>query len=108
MKKQRSRRGIAIELAIGAMFAVAAMSILLLSSAMIKKNAYASDLERFQERQEEFIALDLAYKYGFDAPWDGEITYEATSDNVYHIKNGEKTILTVTTDESGNIVSYKQ
>ena len=112
----KSRKGAAMELAIGVMFLMMAFTIMLLSTSGLQNSLRVNDYEDFNEMVEvnnigEYVAANsesYANKENSKIIIDGEDTgYTVTSDlnNTYIITKGEETVLTITVID-GEITSW--
>lgn len=108
MRKQsnRFRRGIAIEMAVGMMLIMIALSIILLTVSRLQSGHRREDLADFNERIEIYRILDTIDEDGIDAVGDKGYTV-TQSGNTYDIKNGEKTVVTVEITNGNTIASWK-
>ena len=108
MKKRDYRRGIAIELAIGMMFLVIALSIILLTVAMLQIKNQKSDLEDYEKKVLEFAVEDMVENGSTDHEvCINETIYEITKiDGGYAIRADGETIYTVTVTD-GKISDWK-
>ena len=88
----KSRRGIAIEMAIGAMFIMIALSIVLISISGMQTRHMKNDLDEFDKKVEVYEITDLIMKGSIE---NGTVT--TSSGNVYTIGTNENTY-TVTKD----------
>ncbi len=107
MRKQnnRFRRGIAIEMAIGMMFIMVALSIILLTVSKLQSGHRKNDLDDFKERVEVYQILDTICDEGIAAV--EEMGYTVTqADNTYEIKDDGKTVVTLEIT-GGKIASWK-
>lgn len=108
MRKQsnRFRRGIAIEMAVGMMLIMIALSIILLTVSRLQSGHRREDLVDFNERIEIYRILDTIDEDGIAAVKDKGYTV-TQSGNTYEIKNGEKTVVTVKITDGNTIASWK-
>ena len=108
MRKQsnRFRRGIAIEMAVGMMLIMIALSIILLTVSRLQSGHRREDLADLNERIEIYRILDTIDEDGIDAVKDNGYTV-TPSGNTYEIKNGEKTVVTVEITVGNTIASWK-
>ena len=109
MKKRNYRRGIAIEMAIGLMLLVIALSIILLtvSALQIKNQRY--DFEAYEKKVLEYTIEDMiaVAKKEHEVSINGKkFTVEKTDESEYTIKKGDEAIYTVTVVDKA-IASWK-
>ena len=113
----QSRRGIAIEMAIGAMFIMIALSIVLLSISGMQTQHKNQDLKEFEEKIECYEILDQLIKNNSfknlgeaeEAEFEvGEVTYsiKKSDNNEYTVIKDENVVLIVVTDSNGTITSW--
>lgn len=116
----QSRRGIAIEMAIGAMFIMIALSIVLLSISGMQTQHKNQDLKEFEEKIECYEILDQLIKNNpfknlgeaEEAELEvGEVTYSIKKSdnneyNEYTVIKDENVVLIVVTDSNGTITSW--
>ena len=126
MKKLiKSRRGVAIELAIGVMFVLMAFTVMLISTAGLQNKHRNEDYKEYMEMMEvnnvgEYVVANKGlYDSGLkkiEIDIESENTYSATVvDNEYKIYRGEslndksklELVLTITLDSNGKITSWK-
>ena len=118
----KSRRGIAIEMAIGAMFIMIALSIILISISGMQTRHMKNDLNDFNEKVECYQILDYFTNNNSIASGNvtinhveyniakNEIENETTGDTIIEyvvtdIKSNNA-VLTIITDISGKITSW--
>lgn len=126
-KDNHSRRGVAIEMAIGVMFVMVALSILLLTYWTLENRIEVSDLDDFHEKVATFEVYDIgecgykAYKEYITADSsftngtfkiknekDEFVEYTVKKvDNSLQIIDGETIILTIVLGEDNSITSWK-
>ena len=108
MKKRDYRRGIAIELAIGMMFLVIALSIILLTVAMLQIKNQKSDLEDYEKKVLEFAVEDMvaAEKESHTVEINKKTYTLSKSNNEYTITVNGTTVYTVTVTD-GKISDWK-
>ncbi len=115
MRKQnnRFRRGIAIEMAVGMMLIMIALSIILLTVSRLQSGHRREDLADLNERIEIYRILDTICD-GATAPVDNETIHVdgkdytiKKTDDLYEIKDGEKTVVTVEITVDNKIASWK-
>ena len=102
----QSRRGIAIEMAIGAMFIMIALSIVLLSISGMQTQHKNQDLKEFEEK---IILYEITDKI-IDSKPAGEWEYKgykiAPNGNEYIVKNTNgETVLTIEFGNDGNTIT---
>ena len=105
----KSRRGIAIEMAIGAMFIMMALSIVLISISGMQTRHMKNDRNDFHEKIEVYEITDYIMEHrdatsynGYDissAKGDTTVTYTVTKDG--------NQILTFTVDNNNTITSWR-
>jgi len=105
-QSNRFRRGIAIEMAVGMMLIMIALSIILLTVSRLQSGHRREDLADLNERIEIYRILDTIDEDGIDAVKDNGYTV-TQSGNTYEIKNGEKTVVTVEITDGNTIASWK-
>ena len=102
MKKRNYRRGIAIEMAIGLMLLVVALSIVLLTVSILQIKNQASDLDAYEQKVLSFAVEDLTpttVAVNSDKPVTingKEYTVEKKSETEYDISVGGAKIYAVT------------
>ena len=120
MKKRLfSRRGAAIELAIAVIFLMMALSIILVSIATMQGSHRKKDVadlkdkvERMQVTEDVSDYVSKYYKDNNSYPASGttftiESGYQvAVEGNIYTVTSEGNTIVTITIDGSGNIISW--
>lgn len=111
MQKRNYRRGIAIEMAIGMMFLVIALSIILLTVSSLQIQNQKNDLDAYEKTVLGYTVTDMAL--ADTASGSVEInkkTYSVvkTDAYIYEIREGESIVYTVTTDENGKIASFEK
>ncbi len=103
----KSRRGVAIELAIGAMFVMIALSIVLISISGIQNAHKKNDLENFEEKITLYEITDYIIE---NKPTEAETykDYNITLDGSnYIVKNSDgETVLTIGVGQDGKITSW--
>ena len=120
----KSRRGIAIEMAIGAMFIMIALSIVLISISGMQNAYKKQDIEEFNEKVESYEILDYLIKnktlnntFNDDGTMDvliNQTTYkiskadnaEANNTATYTVTDNGEVVLTFITDADGKITSW--
>ena len=108
MKKRDYRRGVAIEMAVGMMFLVIALSILLLTISSLQAKNQRYDLEAYEKKVLEFTIEDME-KVGAESHTISinKTNYEITkSDTKYEIKADGESVYTVTVT-NGTISAWK-
>ena len=116
----KSRRGIAIEMAVGAMFIMIALSIVLISVSSMQIDHRDNDLDEFNEKIESYQILDYIInnpEARGDVSINGieyNITQTETNENaeidtyieyIVTDKSNSETVLTITT-KNGKITSW--
>ena len=112
----KSRRGIAIEMAIGAMFIMIALSIVLISISGMQTRHMKNDLDEFDKKVEVYRVIDEIEKTVKIDHIPTTITIDETQ--VYNINQGEETneytvtkdgetILTFTIGNNNTITSWR-
>ena len=107
-----SRRGVAIELAIGVMFVMMALGIILVTNASLQNRQMNSDLADYEEKIEMYEITDWIIENKntseFVTKFKSEfVGYEINVDsNKYTVKQGENTVLTIVFDDDGSIKSW--
>lgn len=97
-----SRRGVAIELAIGVMFVMMALGIILVTNASLQNKQMNSDLADYEEKIEmykitDWIIDNQGYDYNSGQPFEGYVI--TPNANTYTIKDAEgTTVLTIEVD----------
>ena len=106
-----SRRGAAIELAMIVLALLMVVSIVLLTMASIQYNNLKSDISGFESKIELYEITDfiinnpeIDYTNGHTLENGYVITL---SEKTYTVKDGDNVVLTIVTDGSGNITSWK-
>lgn len=127
MKKLiKSRRGVAIELAIGVMFLLMAFTIMLLSTAGLQNGHRVDDYEDFKEKIEinnigEYVVANYNTEYkdktGKEITINGENTGYLVTDNpavsstninlIIYENDMTDPVLTIWLDATGKIISWK-
>ena len=120
----KSRRGIAIEMAIGAMFIMIALSIVLISISGMQTKHMNNDLNEFNEKieineigeyvcknrneynkteteRQDIIILNTETTENVDTGYDVQYI-----DSQYKIYNGDEVVLIIGIDENGKITSW--
>ena len=96
-----SRRGVAIELAIGVLLVMSALGIILVTNASLQNKEMKSDVSRFEQKIELYEITDYIIS-GSELPTDYEhITTPVTENEieytVHTVKKGDDIILTFKT-----------
>ena len=107
-KDNHSRRGVAIEMAIGVMFVMVALSILLLTYWTLENRIEVSDLNDFHEKVATFEVYDIGeyvYKTYADET-DGEHSFNFNNENYNVIKttNAENAITSLQIEHNSTII----
>lgn len=119
----KSRRGIAIEMAIGAMFIMIALSIVLISISGMQTKHMNNDLNEFNEKIEineigEYVCKNRNEYNKTETERQDIILNTETEENVdtgydvqyidsqYKIYNGDEVVLIIGIDENGKITSW--
>ena len=112
-KDNHSRRGVAIEMAIGVMFVMVALSILLLTYWTLENRIEVSDLNDFHEKVDTFEVYDIG-EYVYEKYAKGEKDYNLDKaytveevDNSLQISKNGTIILTIVLGEDNSITSWK-
>ena len=103
----QSRRGIAIEMAIGAMFIMIALSIVLLSISGMQTQHKNQDLKEFEEKIILYEITDEIINNGKPAgEWEYKGYIIASNGNEYIVKNTNgETVLTIEFGNDGNTIT---
>lgn len=104
----KSRRGVAIELAIGVMFLLMAFTIMLLSTAGLQNRHRNDDYNSFKERIEinnvgEYVVENrISYSGASQQVIANFDDYSVSNtDNIYTIYKGDEVVLTIEMDDNG-------
>lgn len=111
MQKRNYRRGIAIEMAIGMMFLVVALSIILLTVSSLQIKNQKSDLEAYEKKVLEYTVTDMVRAdtaSGTVEINDRIYSVVKTNVHIYEIRAGGSVVFIVTTDENGEIASFEK
>ena len=103
-----SRRGVAIELAIGVMLVMAALGIILVTNASLQNKEMKSDVSRFEQKIELYEITDYVIENKDDlSKFESEfVGYKISkTDNTYTVTQDGNTVLTFTV-ENGIITSW--
>ena len=100
-----SRRGAAIELAIGVMFVMIALSIILVTNASLQNKEMKSDVADLEQKIE---LMEITDKILADPDVTQYLDYKISNNNgTYTVTdNAENVVLTFTVDENGKIISW--
>ena len=107
-----SRRGVAIELAIGVMFVMMALGIILVTNASLQNKQMNSDLADYEEKIEMYEITDYVIKChnsSEELQQDYFVGYSIENVNngkEYFVKQGDDTVLTIVFDDDGSIKSW--
>ncbi len=100
----KSRRGIAIEMAIGAMFVIIALSIVLISVSNMQIDHRDNDLDEFNEKIESYQILDYIIN---NPEASGDVTIrDVTINGIDYIIKSTKTIETNENSEIDTYIEY--
>ena len=106
-----SRRGAAIELAIGVMFVMIALSIILVTNASLQNKEMKSDVADLEQKIElmeigEYVCEHQAdFTEGQLTPIENTVYTVLRSENTYEIYKGENVVLTIEVD-GNKIISW--
>ncbi len=112
----KSRRGIAIEMAIVAMFIMMALSIVLVSISGMQTKHMQNDLDDFEKKVEVYRVTDLIEEDLKDGTLSSTVKIDDTQiytinkveeKNVYTVTKGGETILTFTIGNNNTITSWR-
>ena len=100
-----SRRGAAIELAIGVMFVMIALSIILVTNASLQNKEMKSEVADLEHKIE---LMEITDKILADPDVTQYLDYKISNNNgTYTVTdNAENVVLTFTVDENGKIISW--
>ena len=108
-----SRRGAAIEMAIGMMFLIMALTIILLTNGMLQASHAKDDLNDFEEKialyevGEYALANPAATEYETNGVVYNISNYTVDSVTTYTITQGDDVVLTIEAGTDGKITSWK-
>ena len=110
----KSRRGIAIEIAIGAMFVMIALSIVLVSISGMQTSHMKQDIADLDEKIEKYELMDQIEKDVADGLFTesaepftiGAYSISIDETNVYTVTKDGEHILTFTVNADGKTVSW--
>ena len=105
-----SRRGVAIELAIGVMLVMAALGIILVTNASLQNKEMKSDVSRFEQKIELYEITDYILEKRNDSKGQYNDNYsididDANSNKYTVIKDGN-IVLTIVFNDDGSIKSW--
>lgn len=107
-----SRRGVAIELAIGVLLVMSALGIILVTNASLQNKEMKSDVSRFEQKIELYEITDYIIdcrngtKEFVPNFFENYIIDRDEDNKEYIVKQGENTVLTIVFKNDGSIESW--
>lgn len=106
-----SRRGVAIELAIGVLLVMSALGIILVTNASLQNKEMKSDVSRFEQKIELYEITDyIIENRNFEGQYPSNDNYSIDIDdadsNKYTVTKDGNTVLTIVFKNDGSIESW--